>query len=352
MSVLAPDRRLGPYVVVSLLGRGGMGEVYRARDERLGREVAIKVLPSTMAADPVALSRFEREARAVAALNHPAIVALHDVGTSEGTAYVVTELLEGETVRDRLTRDGPLPPLRALGIAAQAAQGLGAAHAQGIVHRDVKPENLVLLADGRVKLLDFGIARQVPSSDGLEKTTTHTQPGTVMGTFGSLAPEVLRGETATPQSDVFAFGLVVYEMLTGTNPFRRATVMETVSAVLRDDPPPLAVRDLPPSAARLVHRCLAPRPDDRPDSLRDVAHHLRGLVEDAHGLPVATSEDHQSSSQSLDAGNAWPMPRVRRWLVTTLAAAMAACTALLLASVVTSQRRTRGNGHALPASSD
>ncbi len=278
-----------------------------------------------MATDPVALARFEREARAVAALNHPAIVALHDVGTCDGTAYVVTELLEGETVRDRLERDGPVAPRRALAIAGQVALGLGAAHAQGIVHRDVKPENLFLLADGRVKVLDFGIARQIPAAGTLDETTLHTQPGTVMGTFGYLAPEVLRGEQATPRSDVFAFGLVVYEMLTGKNPFRRETVMETVSAVLRDDPPPLAVAGLPVPAARLVHRCLAPRPDDRPDSLREVGHHLLALVEDVHAPPA------QGTDTGGGADGAWTLPRVRRWLALGCAAAVVSCALVLFA---------------------
>src|SRR5690606_13657624 len=235
---VAPGARLGPYTVVALLGKGGMGEVYRAHDARLGRDVAIKVLPTSMASDPAALARFEREARAVAALNHPAIVALHDIGTQDDVAYVVTELLAGETLRDRLDRDGPIPPRRALAIATQVAQGLGAAHARGIVHRDAKPENLFLLDDGRVKVRDFGIARQLPADPALQATVLTTQPGIIMGTVGYLAPEVVRSEAATSQSDMFAFGLVVYEMLTGANPFLRETVAETVSAVLRDEPPP------------------------------------------------------------------------------------------------------------------
>lgn len=314
---VAPGARLGPYTVVALLGKGGMGEVYRAHDARLGRDVAIKVLPTSMASDPAALARFEREARAVAALNHPAIVALHDIGTQDDVAYVVTELLAGETLRDRLDRDGPIPPRRALAIATQVAQGLGAAHARGIVHRDVKPENLFLLDDGRVKVLDFGIARQLPADPALQATVLTTQPGIIMGTVGYLAPEVVRSEAATPQSDMFAFGLVVYEMLAGANPFLRETVAETVSAVLRDEPPPLgrAVPSLAPAAARLVHRCLEQRPEDRPDSLRDVAFHLESLNSDVPaGLP------HQ-------AGSNGDVAQVRRWLLAAVTAVVLALTA-------------------------
>ena len=318
---LSAGRRFGPYTVSALLGKGGMGEVYRAHDERLGRDVAIKVLPPSMSADAAALARFEREARAVAALNHPAIVALHDVGTQDGVAYVVTELLEGETLRERLDREGPIPPRRLLAIAAQVARGLGAAHARGIVHRDVKPENLFLLGDGRVKVLDFGIARQVPGDPALHDTVMATQPGIIMGTFGYLAPEVIRGDPATPQSDIFAFGLVLYEALTGSNPFRRETVAETLSAVLRDEPPPLgqAVPTLRPAAARLVHWCLEARPEDRPESLRDLAHHLDHLESEA-----SVGAGHESSS---DPGAArTDTLRLRRWVLTAVSLSLAALT--------------------------
>jgi hypothetical protein len=328
--------RFGPYTVVALLGKGGMGEVYRAHDARLGRDVAIKVLPAAMASDAAALARFEREARAVAALNHPAIVALHDIGTEDGVAYVVIELLEGETLRERLDRDGSIPPRRALAIAAQVAQGLGAAHARGIVHRDVKPENLFLLDDGRVKVLDFGIARQASGEPVLPETVMTTQPGVVMGTFGYLAPEVIRGEPATPQSDMFAFGLVLYEALTGANPFLRETVAETVSAVLRDEPPPLgrAVPGLPPAAARLVHRCLEPRPDDRPDSLRDVAYHLETL--DAFDDPRAAEsggavEAAGGPQAAAPTQVGVTLTRMRQWLVMGVASSLLA---LMLASYV------------------
>ena len=323
--MIAEGTAFGPYTLGPLLGKGGMGEVYRAHDRRLGRDVAVKVLPPSMASDPEALARFEREARAVAALNHPAIVALHDVGMQDGTAYVVTELLDGETLRDRLERDGALPLRRLLGLAVQVAQGLGAAHTRGIVHRDVKPENIFLLADGRVKLLDFGIARQVPPADAVNETVLVTRPGIIMGTFGYLAPEVIRGEPATPQSDIFAFGIVLYEALTGENPFRRETVAETLSAVLRDEPPPLASRvpAVPPTLARLVHWCLEPRAGDRPDSLRDLARHLDSLDTDAVA-PGAPRVAPMASSEVMS------ISVLRRWMFGAILAGVTATTAAAL----------------------
>src|SRR5262245_60519703 len=207
--------RLGPYEILSPLGAGGMGEVYRARDGRLGRDVAIKVLPAGVAGDPDRLQRFEQEARAAAALNHPNILAVHDIGQHDGVAYIVSELLEGETLRDRLT-SGALPVRKAVDCAVQIAHGLAAAHERGIVHRDLKPENVFLTADSRVKILDFGLAKLTQTevsgvgASVLPTTPAHTLPGVVLGTVGYMAPEQVRGQQADHRSDIFAFGTVLY----------------------------------------------------------------------------------------------------------------------------------------------
>jgi hypothetical protein len=278
MSV-ALGTRLGPYEIVEPIGSGGMGEVYRARDERLGRDVAIKVLPSHTAHDAEALSRFRSEVRAVASLNHPNILAIYDVGAQDDISYAVTELLEGDTLRDRLQRDGPLPPRKALDLAVQFARGLAAAHGSGIVHRDLKPANLFLLADGRLKILDFGLAMREPGSAAASlETRVATQPGVVVGTIGYMAPEQVRGEAATARSDIFSFGLVVYELLRGSNPFLRETMSDTMAAILRDPTEPLEqVEGLPPLAAGLLDRCLEKRPEDRPQSMHDMAFVLAAL---------------------------------------------------------------------------
>jgi len=251
--------RLGPYEIVSPIGKGGMGEVYRARDTRLGRDVAIKVLSAGTEQNPERLARFESEARAVAALNHPNIRALHDIGNDSGIAYAVMELLEGDTLRDRLVRGGRLPATTAIEFAIQIAHGLAAAHARGIIHRDLKPENLFVTRDGHVKILDFGLAQHELAppdgeSDAAFTTRVLTKPGTVMGTPGYLSPEQLVGEPATTRSDLFALGVVIAEMLTGAHPFRRGTVSGTVSAILREDPPDLAARTQGGHAAHHVPR--------------------------------------------------------------------------------------------------
>ena len=271
---LAGGTRLGPYEIVEPLGKGAMGEVYRARDARLGRDVAIKVLPEHTSASPDALTRFEFEARAVAALNHPNILALHDVGEAAGISYAVMELLDGETLRTRLARDGPLPPRKALELAVQFAHGLAAAHARGIIHRDLKPDNLFVTAEGRLKILDFGIAVHDPTSQAasIAETRASTEPGILVGTVGYMSPEQVRGIPASTRSDVFSFGLVVHEMVTGSNPFRRGTTAETAAAILRDEAPTLTTRPgLPAIAARTLDRCLEKRPEERPESLRDLA---------------------------------------------------------------------------------
>jgi serine/threonine protein kinase/Tfp pilus assembly protein PilF len=280
---LAAGSRLGPYEILSPLGAGGMGEVYRARDTRLDRTVAVKVLPTRLAGDPDALARFEREARAVAALSHPNILAIHDFGTDRGVAYAVTELLEGKTLRERIEA-GPLPARKAIEYAAQAAQGLAAAHDKGIVHRDLKPENVFVTNDGRVKILDFGLARLgAPVQSGAPVTeartaTVATEPGVVMGTVGYMSPEQVRGHVTDHRSDVFSFGAVLYEMLTGRRAFHGGSAADTMSAVLNQEPE--LARTLPGIASGLEHivrRCLEKVPGERFQSAHDLAFALSSL---------------------------------------------------------------------------
>ena len=236
---LAAGSRLGSYEILAPLGAGGMGEVYRARDTKLAREVAIKVLPEDVAADATALARFEREARAIAALSHPNILAIHDFGTSDGVIYAVMELLHGETLRQRLDH-GAIPARRATEIAREIALGLAAAHERGVVHRDLKPENLFLTKDGLVKILDFGLARQIPDqrSEVSRTLSDHTTPGTILGTIGYMSPEQVRGHEADHRSDIFSFGSILYEMLAGRRAFQGGTVVETLNAILREEPEP------------------------------------------------------------------------------------------------------------------
>ncbi len=275
---LAAGTRLGPYEILSPLGAGGMGEVYKARDTKLDRDVAIKVLPASLARDPAALARFEREAKAVAALSHPNILAVHDFGTSGETTYAVMELLDGESLRQRLA-EGALPTRKAAEIAREIALGLAAAHDKGIVHRDLKPENLFLTKEGRVKILDFGLARQL----GLPQTgDTHsptaapgTEPGTVLGTVGYMAPEQLRGQPSDHRSDIFSFGAVLYEMLAGRRAFLGETAIETMNAILKEDPPEISSgKTIPPGFERIVSHCLEKKPDERFQSARDLAFDL------------------------------------------------------------------------------
>ncbi len=238
---LASGTRLGPYEILSPLGAGGMGEVYRARDTRLGREVAVKVLPVHRAQDPDAVARLEREAQAVAALSHPNILAIHDLGKDQGVFYVVTELLEGETLRNRLASSA-LPWRKAVEIGAAIADGLSGAHLKGVIHRDLKPDNIFLTRDGRVKILDFGLARLSPVMSQQDQTSApttppQTEPGILMGTVGYMSPEQARGLPADTRSDVFSLGSVLYEMLTGRRAFSRPTAPETLTAILNEDPP-------------------------------------------------------------------------------------------------------------------
>ena len=279
--------RLGPYEVMAPLGAGGMGEVWRARDQRLHRDVAIKVLPDAMVESEGALSRFEREARAVAALSHPNIMAIHDFGSDGGTAYAVMELLEGSTLRERMQAE--LTPARALEWAHQIAQGLAAAHERGIVHRDLKPENIFVTRDAVVKILDFGLARvdDTPAAHDRESPTAivRTNPGTVMGTLGYLSPEQARGEIADARSDIFAFGVVFYEMLAGRPAFLRTTSADTIVAILREEPKPLIEngRNVAAEVEDILHHCLEKNPNDRFRSARDLAFALRLAMRSSSG---------------------------------------------------------------------
>ena len=274
------ETQLGPYKIISLIGSGGMGEVYRARDTRLLRDVALKVLPASFTNDPERVRRFEQEARAVAALNHPNIVSAYDVGASDGVHYLVSELLEGETLRQRITSSG-MPVRKAIELAIQLANGLAAAHVQNIVHRDLKPENIFITRDGRLKILDFGLAklRQLSkTSDG--PTMTETEAGQVMGTVGYMSPEQVKGEAADHRSDIFSFGSILYETLNGQRAFKRNTSAETMTAIINEDPPEFAAAStgaIAPALERIVRHCMEKQPDQRFQSAHDIAFDLESL---------------------------------------------------------------------------
>jgi serine/threonine protein kinase len=335
---LTSGMKLGPYEVVGLIGAGGMGEVYRARDSRLGREVALKVLSESFARDPERLRRFEQEARAVAALNHPNILALYDIGSQNGSPYLVSELLEGESLREIL-RAGPVPSRKAGDYAVQIASGLAAAHERGIVHRDLKPENLFLTKDGRAKILDFGLAKltQTTASDpagseGLTLTSSPTMAGVVMGTAGYMSPEQVRGEVVDHRTDIFAFGAVLYEMISGQRAFHRDTSAETMTAILKEDPPDLAdnSRLVSPALDRIVRRCLEKRPEQRFQSAQDLAFALGTLSgTDAGGAARAKLE---------------PRP-ARHWLW-----AVAALVLLIASAVIWSAGRSAPTARCWPSS--
>jgi eukaryotic-like serine/threonine-protein kinase len=282
---LQPHEQLGHYEIVGPLGKGGMGEVYRARDSRLRREVALKLLADAEANDQESLDRFHRETHVVAALNHPNIVAIHDTGAHRGVPYAVTELLEGETLAERL-RGGTVSPQRAVEIVCQLADALAAAHAKGVIHRDVKPENVFLTNDGRAKILDFGIARiENPSlkTGALANLRSHgsTGSGILVGTAGYVSPEQVRGGHADGRSDIFALGAVFFEMLTGRRAFARDTPVDTLSAVLSDRPEKYAETEkIPPGLRGFVFRCLQKDPADRYQSARDLVLDLRAYQAD------------------------------------------------------------------------
>jgi sugar lactone lactonase YvrE len=285
---LAPGARLGPYEIVCRVGEGGMGVVYRARDERLGRDVAIKVITPGLGSDPERLSRFQLEARAAGKLNHPNIVTIYDLGTSDGAPYIVSEMLEGETVRDRIEK-GAMPVRKAVAAAIQLASGLASAHAAGIVHRDLKPENLFLLPNGTLKVLDFGIAKLFQKDGALEDSTSGmvpglTRTGTVLGTASYMAPEQIRVQQVDFRADLFAFGAILYEMLTGEHAFPGATPADRMSAILTREPKPLprAVESEAPGISRVVTRCLEKGPADRFQSASDLAFALELVEERDH----------------------------------------------------------------------
>ena len=291
---LAPGTKLGQYEILGPLGAGSMGEVYRARDARLNRDVAIKVLPKLVSAEPDRLVRFEIEAKAAAALSHPNILSVFQMGTHDGAPYLVTELLEGKTLAESLRR-GPLPWHQAIQFAVQIAHGLAAAHGKGIVHRDLKPENLFVTKDGRVKILDFGLAKVAPSPETpTNLATTITRHGVAMGTVGYMSPEQVRGQVTDHRTDIFAFGAILYEMVMGQRTFQKATEADTVSAILNEEPPPISQLspDMPLALERVIRRCIEKNPEQRFHSASDLAFALEALsdptwtMSGAHAVPI------------------------------------------------------------------
>src|SRR5215510_3778402 len=317
--------KLGRYEIRSKIGAGGMGEVYEARDIELGRDVAVKVLPSSFSLDATRLQRFQQEACAAGALNHPNVLIVHDIGAHDGAPYVVSELLEGETLRKRISGT-PLGQRRAIDYALQIANGLAAAHEKGIIHRDLKPDNIFITNDGRVKILDFGLAK-LTQLDGDQVRTdvptrrVDTDPGVVMGTVGYMSPEQLKGRRIDQRSDIFSFGAILYEMLSGRRAFYGESAAETMSAILKEDPPELSDsnRNVSPALERLVNHCLEKNPEARFHSARDVAFALEALS----GLG-------STSTQTITAVALSPVRRrIREWLPWTVGTA-----GLLLAALV------------------
>ena len=333
---LAGGTKLGPYEILAPIGAGGMGEVYRARDERLKRDVAIKVLPATFSADSDRLRRFEQEAQAAGGLNHPNITAVYDLGSHEGAPYIVTELLEGETLRAELA-GGRFPTRKVIDYAVQITHGLAAAHEKGIVHRDLKPENLFVTKDGRVKILDFGLAKltqvgQSGSATNLPTVTPGTEPGVVMGTLGYMSPEQVKGRPADARSDIFSFGAILYEMLSGKRAFHADSAGETMAAILKEEPPDLSVtnENISPGLERILRHCLEKNPERRFQSSSDIAFALEALS----GLPVTSG-----ATRATEAG------RPRRARAGT---AVAAGLALLAAGLLAGSWIAGGRGRPLP----
>ncbi|HWC65589.1 MAG TPA: protein kinase [Thermoanaerobaculia bacterium] len=329
---LAAGTRLGPYEIVAPIGAGGMGEVYRARDTRLGREVAVKVLPAEFSENRERRSRFEQEARAASALNHPNIVTVHDVGSAEGHLYVAMELVEGKSLREMLEA-GRLPASRALDVGFQMADGLARAHAAGIVHRDLKPENVMVSKDGFVKILDFGLAKlAAPIEDGGSDLPTAaprgTDPGTIMGTVGYMSPEQAAGRPVDFRSDQFSLGTILYEMTTGKRPFQRDSAPQTLSAIIQDDPEPVGnLNSRAPAPLRwAIERCLAKDPDDRFASTKDLARDLKSL------------RDHLSEASVTSGETTAPAARPRRVPVSFWAAAAAAVIVVGAAAAIVARK--------------
>jgi serine/threonine protein kinase len=305
---LAAGSRLDSYEIIALLGAGGMGEVYRAHDLALKREVAIKVLPAYCAREPERVRRFEREAQSAAALSHPNIVSIFHIGKHEGTPYIVTELLQGVTLRDRLVR-GPVRLREVLDFGQQIAHGMAAAHAAGIIHRDLKPENLFVTKDGRCKILDFGLAKlmetQCASAD--DATVSYgemTNPGRVLGTVGYMSPEQVRGEPADARSDIFAVGAILYEMLAGKRAFRKASTAETMAAILNEEPPPISqtTQMSPPGMQKMVNRCLAKDPELRFQHASDLAFALEAISDARSTVGAPESVGRNLSSKFVWVG--------------------------------------------------
>ena len=276
---LTVGARLGPYEILSPIGRGGMGEVYRARDTDLGRLVALKVLPETLAADPVPLGRFEREARLASSLNHPNIITIYSIGRDGSLRYLAMELIDGPTLQ-QVMAEGPVPLGRAVALAAQIAGGLAKAHGAGIVHRDLKPQNVMITGDGLAKILDFGLSTLAPLvEDGASELATIEQPasltttGAILGTVLYMSPEQASGRTVDFRADQFSFGLMVYEMLTGRRAFRRRTAVQTLAAIIEDPPDPIEASkpNVPEALLRVVERCLSKEPRERFASTEDLA---------------------------------------------------------------------------------
>jgi eukaryotic-like serine/threonine-protein kinase len=304
---LRAGTRIGPYEIVDLLGEGGMGQVYRARDPRLGREVAVKILTADSRNNAEAITRFEREARAVAALSHPNILAIHDFGSDDGIFYVVTELLRGRTLRDELQAN-PLSWRKAVEIGAEIADGLSAAHAKSVVHRDLKPENIFLTAEGRVKILDFGLAQTDPilsQQDEASIPTTkwfQTDPGAILGTLGYMAPEQLRGETVDATADIFSLGCVLYEMVTAKRPFQRRSGAATIAAVLHDDIARDSLsKNVPPEFQRVIEGCVEKSPASRFQSARDLALTLRAIGSGTLAAEDVAPRRRRPASKAIDS---------------------------------------------------
>jgi len=290
--LLTSGTRLGPYEIIGALGAGGMGEVYRARDTKLARDVAIKVLPAEVSGDRNRLARFEQEARSASALNHPNIVTIYEIGTADSVSYISMELVQGKTVRE-LLMEGPFPLKRLMALSAQIADGLARAHAAGIVHRDLKPDNVMVTREGLVKILDFGLAKLVGTSDpGMSQLTTvaeRTAPGMVLGTVGYMSPEQAMGRQVDFRSDQFSLGSILYEMATGKRAFSRGTAPETLAAIIREEPEPLPslAPEVPVAFRWAIERCLAKEPEERYESTRDLARDIAQLRDHASQLTAA-----------------------------------------------------------------
>ncbi len=320
---LHPGDRIGSYEIIALLGAGGMGEVYKAKDSRLDREVALKVLPASFANDAERLRRFELEAKTTGALNHPNILSVFDFGLHDGAPYMAAELLDGETLRVRL-EEGPLPARKALELAAQIARGLAAAHEKGIVHRDLKPENMIITGDGRVKILDFGLAKLTQpdtfsGSQGNPTLPVQTEPGAILGSVGYMSPEQVRGAPSDYRSDIFAFGAILYEMVTGKRAFKKETAVETMSAILREEPAEISMTQLGagPGLERIIRHCLEKNPAERFQSARDLAFQLEAV-----GGSDATGTFSYPAMRKR---------RISAWLPWVIALALAAILAIVMA---------------------